>query len=58
MGDRKLEKDAKGGGRSRGGKGGVYGCGESNDANVYARSLIRRLLTRGVKHHNRNYMSY
>src|SRR5277367_1427375 len=28
-GDRKLEKDAEGGGRRRGGKGGVYGCGES-----------------------------
>ena len=25
MGDRKLEKDAEGGGRSRGGKGGIYG---------------------------------
>jgi hypothetical protein len=26
VGDRTLEKDEEGGGRSRGGKGGIYGC--------------------------------
>ena len=46
-GDRKLEKDAEGRGRSRGGKGGIYGGRESSEARARARSPIGRPLNPG-----------
>jgi len=41
-GDRKFEKDAEGRGRSRGGKGGIYGRRESSEATTHAPSPIRQ----------------
>jgi hypothetical protein len=40
MGDRKLEKDAEGRGRSRGGKDGIYSRRESSEACARTPSLI------------------
>jgi hypothetical protein len=45
--NRKLENGAEGGGRSRGGKGDIYGRRESTEATVKAPSLIRRPLNPG-----------
>jgi len=46
-GDRKLEEDAEGRGRSRGGKGGIYGGRESSEARAHAPSSIGRPLNPG-----------
>jgi hypothetical protein len=45
--NRKLEKDVEGRGKSRGGKGGIYGCRESSEAHACARSPIGRPLNSG-----------
>jgi hypothetical protein len=51
-GDRKLEKDAEGRGRSRGGKGGIYGRRESSETHAHARSPIGRPLNPGGRPEN------